>query len=320
MSTEIGGISNMLDLGNLKTPNYMKALEMTNEITNVREVEIEFPLLKKKVSVTPLIGIDDVHLKTLFSTGAHFLKSLNKVLFQHIKQDEIIFKDVEEMNSKLTEYDKRILVFGLLAASYDKLDERTLKCPECGHKDIHEFEPELMFKEDTIRKTWDKRESYLDYTITKNLMDPSEKTSNGINIDITYKIPTEADKIKLMELIDLSPRKIDENSGNIMTTIEYLILYIKSITFTNTNLEDTNPEKVIVIDDLESDILPFVTQSNMIIQNRLVKTSPFKELEEYQPRFYFNCTCRNESCGFKYKYNIGNIEDEFFRKALSIYR
>ena len=60
------------------------------------------------------------------------------------------------MNSKLTEYDKSMIVFGLLASSFDRLQERASICPECGEKQIHEFIPEEMFHPEEM-KVWDKR-------------------------------------------------------------------------------------------------------------------------------------------------------------------
>ncbi len=290
-------------------PKFMEALSFVNEIGNVRNLEIDLPILQKKAIIRPMEGIDDTHLKTLYTSGTQFIKNFNMIIFKNLRDEngDLLFKSVDEMNSKLTEYDKSLIVFGLLASSFDKLQERASICPECGEKQIHEFIPEEMFHPDEM-KIWDKRVDPLDYEIKKELYKDQNTT-----INITFKIPTEKDKIALFSISKINTRKIEDNKGLIFTTLEYIMQYIKSIEFIGTN-------KTIILTDLVTEIYPFVAGSNLMMQDKVMKAMPEDEFLKYQPKFYYNVTCKNTNCNHEYKYNIGNVEDEFFRKTLSLYR
>lgn len=299
----------IFNIPNIAQPKFMEALAFVNDIGNVRNLEIDLPILLRKAIIRPMEGIDDTHLKTLYTSGTQFIKNFNMIIFKNLRNEngDLLFKSVDEMNSKLTEYDKSMIVFGLLASSFDRLQERASICPECGEKQIHEFIPEEMFHPEEM-KVWDKRVDPLDYEIKKELYKDQNTT-----INITFKIPTEKDKIDLFSISKINTRKIEDNKGLIFTTLEYIMQYIKSIEFINAS-------KSILLTDLVTEIYPFVAGSNLMIQDKIMKLMPEEEFLKYQPKFYYNVVCKNTDCNHEYKYNIGNVEDEFFRKTLSLYR
>ena len=299
----------IFNIPNIAQPKFMEALAFVNDIGNVRNLEIDLPILLRKAIIRPMEGIDDTHLKTLYTSGTQFIKNFNMIIFKNLRNEngDLLFKSVDEMNSKLTEYDKSMIVFGLLASSFDRLQERASICPECGEKQIHEFIPEEMFHPEEM-KVWDKRVDPLDYEIKKELHKDQNTT-----INITFKIPTEKDKIDLFSISKINTRKIEDNKGLIFTTLEYIMQYIKSIEF-------VSKVKTIVLTDLVTEIYPFVAGSNLMIQDKIMKLMPEEEFLKYQPKFYYNVVCKNTDCNHEYKYNIGNVEDEFFRKTLSLYR
>jgi len=307
-----------INLPGFQQPKFMEALQLSNDLTNLKELEVNLPMMNKSIVMRPLEGIDDIYLKTLFVRSATFVASFNAVLFKQIKQDpnNPVFKDLGDFNKKVCEYDKRMLTFGLLAASYDRLPERTIKCPLCGKPHVYELNPHDMIQVDTIKKTWDKPTDYLNYEITKDLIKPTD--TNKSYATITYRIPTEENKIEVYEMADRNNRQFDDNKSNVMTTMEVVISYIKNITFHN--ITPDGQEKVTTLDNLQLDIYPYVTASNLIMQDRIIKTAPIEELEEYQPHFYFNLQCPSATCNHKFIFNVHNVEDEFFRKALSLYR
>lgn len=300
---------NMSNMPNIAQPKFIEALNFMNEVGNVRNLELDLPILLKKVIIKPMEGIDDTHLKTLYTSGTQFIRNFNIIIFRNLRNEngELMFRTVDEMNSKLTEYDKSMIVFGLLASSFDKLQERASVCPECGEKQIHEFIPEEMFHPEEM-VIWDKRIDPLDYEIKKEL-----HSDENTKVNITFKIPTEKDKIELFSISKINTRKIEDNKGLVFTTLEYIIQYIKSIEF-------VSKTKNIILTDLTSEIYPFVAGSNLMMQDKIMKSMPEDEFLKYQPKFYYNVVCKNPNCNHEYKYNIGNVEDEFFRKTLSLYR
>jgi len=325
---------NMLNLPGFEQPKFMDALNIANKVTNIREISVTLPIMGETISVTPMEGIDDLHLKTLFGNSTHFLKTFNQLLYKHINHKGL-FEDLDDFNKRITEYDKRLIVYALITSSFDTLPERTLTCPMCGNKDIHDLDPELMLQQDSLEQTWDKEINYLDFREEVVIVPMSEETDEngdytGNQISIFYKIPTEQDKIDLMELVNVNKRKIDENNGELLTTLEYFITYIDRIEIKQHDQRKKDNEgnitegvvagKKIILNDIATEIFPFVTKCNLIIQDKIVKTTPVEKFEKYQPKFYFNMQCLNSACSHKYKYDVGNIENEFFRKALSIYK
>lgn len=324
----------MLNLPGFEQPKFMDALNIANKVTNIREISVKLPLMGETITMTPMEGIDDLHLKTLFGNSTHFLKTFNQLIFKHIKNDGV-FNSVDDFNAKVTEFDKRVIVYALITSSFDTLPERTITCPMCGHKDIHNLDPELMLQEDSLENSWDKDVNYLDFREEVVIVPMSEEEDengdfSGSQITIFYKVPTEQDKIDLMELANINERKIEDLKGDFLTTLEYFITYIDRIEFKQHDqkrrdengeiIEGMVPGNIITLSNKATEIYPFVTQCNLIIQDKIVKTAPISNFEKYQPKFYFNMQCLDSKCNHKYKYDVGNIENEFFRKALSIYK
>jgi len=359
-----------------KVPKYMEALKVANKVVNVREVEIELPILRAKVKMMPMEGIDDMHLKTMFASGANFLYTFNDILFKHLNQlGQELFTDLKDFHAKASTPDKRMMVFGIIAATYDRLPERTIVCPKCQKEELHTLDPQLLLKPDSIMKPYEISKTiteafpngvpYTDFGINTIIVPFDDEEEESTQISIKFGLPMEQDKLDVMSITDISPHKVEENGGEILTSLEYLITFIKTITFTSSKFDKARKqiaelnkegdidgdsihdvsdsdipiplvdtvcdsvlelEKVmsdnpqIVLDDMKEDIYPFVSQSNLIIQDRITKLNPVGKLEKFEPNFYFNMKCRNPKCNHPYFYNVGNIENEFFRKTLSLYR
>ena len=115
----------------MELPKYMQAAEATASLAQLRNLEVELPLLKTKAIVSPLLNIEDAQLKSLYSTGPTFLMTFNQILYNHTQFVDIEFESFEDFNKHLNPADKSMLVYALLTASFTELSEKEFTCPNC---------------------------------------------------------------------------------------------------------------------------------------------------------------------------------------------
>ncbi len=85
-------------------------------------------------------------------------------------------------------------------------------------------------------------------------------------------------------------------------------------------LEIKNEEDDIILTDKINDIIPTIKKMPLDLQSRLLDDSSVAPLVEYTPNFYLNIQCPNVGCELKqFKWEGVNPEQDFFRKALSVY-
>ena len=82
----------------IKPNNVLSALNVLDSLCNWRETEIELPMLKIKVLVKPLKGIEELRLRSLKATGETFIRTFNEILFDHLDfQGKVKFKDKKKL-------------------------------------------------------------------------------------------------------------------------------------------------------------------------------------------------------------------------------
>ena len=281
------------------------ALSALANLAGTREVEVELPLLQAKATVIPLVGSEELRLHTMRTSGSAFIKSFNKILFEHTTFEGIKFTSITDFEMHLSPPDKKLLVYGLLDATFSELPEKIIKCPSCGTPDTHKPSPSDIFHKDTITKEWEHKESFEDYEIVSEVVP---------GLTVIYKMPTEIDRLEIISEKENSDLRdnITEH-GDILSNIELFSIYIK-------RMEIKNGEETIVLTDKVKDIIPTVTKMPLELQIKLLEDTSIQEFSEFTPEFYLNIKCSNPACELgEFKWSGIDPEQDFFRKALSIY-
>lgn len=280
------------------------ALSALNQLAGTRTVEVDLPILKCKAFVRPVNGSEELRLRTMKASGAAFIKSFNKVIFEHVEFEGLKFENVDDFQQHLTPPDKAILVYALLDATFAKLPEKMITCPSCGQVDTHEPEPSALFHADTITKQWEDAD-FKNFKIEANIVE---------GFDVTYGMPVESERIKIIENKENSELRNELNeTDDILSPIELFSVYIKSVKI-------VQGDEVFELTDPVKEILPLLRDMPMDLKAKLLEDQSIKELIEYSPNFYLDIQCSNPGCEIKhYKWDNINPEQDFFLKALSVY-
>lgn len=274
-------------------------------LAGTREVEVELPILQTKAIVTPVTGAEDLVQKTMRTSGSKFIKAFNELLYTHTSFDSLEFSSSDDFINHLTPPDKALLVYGLLDSTFTKLPEKVITCPNCGTKNTYELPPADLIHDDTISKGWEESADFEKYELESIIIE---------GFKVVYKMPSETDRMQiLLEKETSEMRESVQEHNDILNTLEMFCVYIK-------RLEIQTADETLILEDKIKDIIPTIKGMPLELQSKLLEDTTVKTLVDYSPNFYLNIQCDNIKCSdpvFKWE-NI-NPEQDFFRKALSVY-
>ncbi|RLA81871.1 MAG: hypothetical protein DRG78_08470 [Epsilonproteobacteria bacterium] len=282
------------------------ALNALTILAGTREVEVDLPILKIKAMVKPILNSEELKLHTMKASGSTFIKSFNKVLFEHTTFTEVKFQNLSDFEKHLTPPDKSMLVFAMLDATFSKLPEKIITCPGCGKTDNYSPNPSELMHSDTIPKIWNNEVDFDKFEIVSEIV-PGFK--------VIYSMPSETDRIAILEAKENSEMRDSlNNNGDVLSSLELFSIYIKRLEIKNGEEED------IILTDKVNDIVPTVKGMPLELQSQLLDDISVAPLVEFTPHFYLDINCSNVGCELKqFKWEGVNPEQDFFRKALSVY-
>jgi len=283
-----------------KKPNYLVAIDALSSMAHIGLQETDLIMIKGKARIRPLTGFEEQQLKSANTSLNTFLKAFDKVLYEVIENKEEL--DIESFNDfleKLTPQDKALMIYALALNSFSKLGDVPVLCEECNHEYPAEVKPEELLHSDSITKTWDKDIPFEDYSVTQTFM-------NGA-IEIEIGIPTEAKRIRIMDLIQNKKGKAEDN----FLMIDTILFFSKKITI-KTSKKGKGTELI----DIESELFPFIENLPAKIKDEILEDMDLTVFDDYMPRFYQESRC--PQCTHINKSDV-NIENDFFRKSLQVF-
>jgi len=305
MLDEIPTVIKQQEILNKKAEPLADIFNALGILAGTRSIEIDLPVLKVSCIVKPVNGSEELRLRTMKASGAAFIRSFNKVIYEHTTFKGMDFEDFEDFQNHLTPPDKAMLVYALLDATFAKLPEKIITCPSCGNTDTYEFEPHSMVHSDTISKIWDKKLDHKDYQVVSEIVP---------GFTIHYHMPDESTRIKIIqEKENQEMREELENTNEVLSQMELFSLYVKQ-------LDIVVDGKVKELTDIVGEILPVLINMPMELKTKLLNDETIKEFIEYSPKFYFNIPCTAPACTLgEFKWDDISPEQDFFLKALSVY-
>ncbi|MFA7129458.1 MAG: hypothetical protein WC136_09835 [Sphaerochaeta sp.] len=277
------------------------ALNVLNTMCDVRTSEVDLPILRTSCEITPLTGSEDLTLKTLRASGSTFVRNFNKLIYDHTKFKNIEFESFEDFQNNLTPPDKSMLVFGLLDSTFKTLPEKVITCPHCKKSDTYHFHPSDIVHSDTFTKEWTHP---MDYTV-------SSEVSPGVTL--FYGMPTEKDKLSIIDSKSNGQlRKNLEDEDDILNNVDVVGMYIKKI-------EIRKGKEVITLTDKKEEIIPLLNDCPFELKLKIIEDETISQFTDYVPNYYLNIVCKDGLCAKEFKWDNINPENDFFRKALSIY-
>ncbi len=281
-------------------PKYMEALDSIMTLADIRAIEVELPILKTKVQVSPMTGQEEQALRTAAVSPESFLKKINELLYKHTSF-ESNFVDFSDFLSKLFPPDKSMLIWALMSSTYMVLPTVDKECASCGKKYIIDSVPGDLIHGDTITEYWDKEQSPTDFTSTQSVL-------NGY-INFEMAMPSEKDRVIITSMITPNQAKDNiEKTGSLLSFTDNLIFFTRSVAVGEEN-------KRVVLTNAKQDIYPFLNNIPPKIKDAIHSGVDLTIFDKYMPKFYLESRCTN--CQAKEKIDI-DPEIAFFRKTISL--
>ncbi len=285
-------------------PAFMDALDKVSKLANINSQETDLVIVREKVEVLPLAGDEEQALKTGNITLSKFIKNFNKLLFSKLKlQDDTQFKDYETFLKLLTPQDKALLIYAFSLSSFKKLGTVGKICDHCEQEFPVDVIPEELWHADSAPKAWDKTEDPFEYRVPQVFLDGA--------LEIYFKLPTEFDRIQLMDMLENNIKDNLDQSGNTFSVLDTIAFFCDKIIII-TEGKEKNQE----LTDLTKEIFPFLHNLPAKIKDDVYDTVNLEIFDEYMPDLYQKTRCTR--CHKENKVQI-NIETEFFRKAVLLF-
>ena len=274
------------------------------KLKKIKQRETTCPILKQRAMTTPLMTIDDMTLKTTIASPDLYDLELTKLIYSHT-----IFPDLNDQPSfdhfitNLSYIDRKFLIWGIFASTYNTLGTLQITCPFCKNKFSDEIKAEQLIQPDTV-KVWDKEPSFNDFFIT---------VTYDCNVDGLYKIefdlglPNIAKHLSVMKL--LTSEKLKDNFakfGTLFSKSEELAIITRMIRV-YVSPEDTDPKRYITLPQIHQVIVTFLT---MDISDYVLDEYS-KQFDDYIPTFKKPYTC--SECGNDFDY-IADPEASLYRQ------
>ncbi len=299
MNDQIEQTKNNISQEESKISKINDALTSVASFANINAQETDLVILKQKVLVKPLTGLEEQSLKTGNETLNTFVKNFNKILYKKCEfSKKTPIKDYETFLSHITPQDKALLIYAMTLSSFDNLGTVNQTCEHCGEDYPLEIKPEELWHQDSAPKPWDLNKNPFEYINTQPIM-------NG-KIIINLRLPTEKDRFELMDFLD---KKIDQN----METESGMFSIIDTLAFlTHSIVVDPDSAEPNTLEENE-DILNFLQNLPLKIKDIVVSEIDLTVFDKYMPSLYQESLCTR--CHKQNKTPI-NIEISFFRKSL----
>jgi len=261
-------------------PDYMTALNAVDQFLTLNNRELILPMLRTSVIASPITNIEDLQIKSFSGSTKNFFITVDKILFKHIEfvDEKIRPNTFEEFLNILTSDDKNTMLYGVLSASFDTLDKRSMLCQNCNEEIIFDVKLDEMVHEDTFKNQWNKPVSVIDWRETLDIF------GNG-QLKITVKYMVESDILKMYEGNSNSKiKKLLEETGKPYSQSELTAATIDKIEIKQAN------DELLILDNYDS-IYNFYTKAPIQLQKKIIEKIDTIELEDTMPVFYQEVQC-----------------------------
>lgn len=279
----------------------MSALEQLNK---VKQREVPCPIIKSRALTTGLMTIDDLALKTTIAAPDMYDLELTKLIYKHTS-----FPDIEEKLSlktfmeSLSYVDRKLLIWGIFASTYNTLGKITVTCPYCNKEFVDDIKADDILQPDSITN-WDKDQPFNEYIYKFEYICDLE---NLYKIEFDTSLPTISQHIAVIQLIPSDKLRENFNKfGSIFSQAEDVTSAIRQMRVYKSK-DDINPDYYITTRDIHQVVCNFFP----LDISDFILTKYGEEFDKYVPVFKKPFKCSD--CGNDFDY-IADPEVSLFRQ------
>lgn len=292
-------------------PPALRAAKALNKKNAIGSFEVTLPVMNVKVICRPFSNIDDLTVKTLSGSMSAYTDTNFNLLYRHAEFPVDMEMSFEKFKVYLTEADFRTILFGIMKASFKKLEESQFRCKneKCPNPDTNKYF--------TAAPEMDKVQIIFN---NPPFVSPSNDHTKDIfiaeadGLTINYKFDTISYKIDAFK-----SKSNDEIRDNLMTLgmmipkTELTLNYIESVEVK----DDESGETFKVTNPM--DIKMFIDQLDITSRDLIEKLNDqyIKYIDGWVPSFSTTIECPH--CKATQDWRDIDIYVEFFRKFSVIF-
>lgn len=281
--------------------NSMSALEQLNK---VKQREVPCPIIKSRAITTGLMTIDDLALKTTIAAPDLYDLELTKLIHRHTTFPDLDSPlSLKAFMDNLSYIDRKLLIHGIFASTYNTLGKVNIKCPYCGNEFTDEIKADELIHEDSVT-VWEKDQPFNEYIYQFEYIANLE---NLYKIQFDTSLPTISQHIAVINLIPVEKLRDNFNKfGGIFSQAEEVTSALRSVKVFKSE-DDTQPDYYITSKDIHQIVCNFfpLDISDFILDKYSA------EFDKYIPIFKKPYKCAD--CGNDFDY-VADPEASLFRQ------
>jgi len=205
---------------------------------SIRQKQVTLPVAKIRAIVNPLTVRDDLSLRTMIVSPDVYDRLLSEVIYRHTEFLDMVLPDgnifkfdqkptLEQFQDMVSEFDKKSLLWGIYASTYETFGKQEVKCPSCQDKWEDLVNADQVIPPGTFM-IWDEEKSFKDFIFPIDI--PVEGNSEISMFRFNTYVPTIKDHLGVLRLVSGDKMKENYDKFNkILSTSEELTLITKSI-------------------------------------------------------------------------------------------
>lgn len=208
------------------------------KFNSIRQKQVTLPVGKIRAVTSPLTVRDDLSLRTMVVSPDVYDKILSELIYSHTEfidmilpnGDTFVFEKkptLDQFQAMVSEFDKRSLLWGVYAATYESFGEQEITCPSCQEKWKDIITADQIISGDSFQ-VWQEDQDFTQYV---NAIDIKVKNNPEISrFRFNTFVPAIKDHLNVLRLVTSEKMKDNfDKFGKILSSSEELSLITKSI-------------------------------------------------------------------------------------------
>jgi hypothetical protein len=231
---------------------------------NIRQKQVTLPVAKARAVTSPLTVRDDLSLRTMVVSPDVYDRILSELMYRHTEFLDMVLPDgtqfkfnekptFDQFQSMVSEFDKKSLLWGIYASTYETFGKQDITCPSCQDKWEDVVTAEQIVAPDSFQ-IWAEDEPFTKYVfpVDIELTDNPEISKFRFN---TY-VPSIKDHLGVLRLVTSEKMKDNfDKFGKILSSSEELSLITKSIeVFSPESAKVDEPVQVINLEENQEEV------------------------------------------------------------------
>lgn len=222
---------------------------------SIRQKQVTLPVVKARAVTKPLTVRDDLSLRTMVVSPDVYDRILSELIYRNTEFLDMVLPDgtqykfdkkptLDQFQSMVSEFDKKALLWGIYASTYETFGKQEITCPSCQDKWDDQITAEQVVTPESF-SIWAEDKPFSEYVFPVDI--EMEGESEISKFRFNTHVPSIKEHLNVLRLIDSAKMKDNFNKfGKILSSSEELSLITKSIEIFSPIKEEISEEPPVV--------------------------------------------------------------------------